>query len=79
MFRSIHIILSVLICTTSVKSQFNPNIWPTTSGIVHLFEWKWSDIALECERFLSVYRYSGVQISPPNENLIIKGRPWYER
>ena len=32
-------------------------------GIVHLFEWKWSDIAAECERFLGPYGFCGVQVS----------------
>ena len=31
--------------------------------IVHLFEWKWTDIALECERFLSQKGFCGVQVS----------------
>ena len=30
--------------------------------IVHLFEWKWTDIALECERFLSKKGFCGVQV-----------------
>ncbi|KAL7644676.1 UNVERIFIED_CONTAM: hypothetical protein RMT77_004217 [Armadillidium vulgare] len=50
--------------------------------IVHLFEWKWEDIALECERFLSQNEFCGVQVSPPNENAIITSdypRPWWER
>ncbi|CAF1653786.1 unnamed protein product, partial [Didymodactylos carnosus] len=46
---------------------------------VHLFEWKWTDIAAECERFLAPNGYSGVQVSPPNEHAHLPGRPWYER
>lgn len=30
--------------------------------IVHLFEWKWSDIAAECENFLQYYGYGAVQV-----------------
>ncbi|XP_069131143.1 alpha-amylase-like [Argopecten irradians] len=55
---------------------------PHCSGkqvIVHLFEWKWTDIADECERFLSKKGYCGVQISPANENAVIDPRPWWER
>ncbi|CAG9786604.1 unnamed protein product [Diatraea saccharalis] len=58
------------------------NMLPDRTTIVHLFEWKWKDIADECERFLAPKGYGGVQISPPSENLIIHkdgGRPWYER
>ncbi|WAR16041.1 AMY1C-like protein, partial [Mya arenaria] len=58
------------------------------SVIVHLFEWKWTDIKLECDRFLGPKGYCGVQISPPNENAVITNttfifdwatRPWWER
>ncbi|CAH2048503.1 unnamed protein product, partial [Iphiclides podalirius] len=53
------------------------------SSIVHLFEWKWRDIADECERFLGPKGFGGVQISPPSENLITRlpngKRTWYER
>jgi len=47
----------------------------------HLFEWKWSDIKQECERFLGPYGYCGVQISPPSENAVVTNpnRPWWER
>ena len=48
---------------------------------VHLFEWKWTDIAAECERFLAPKGYSGVQVSPPNEHANIDSpyRPWWQR
>jgi alpha-amylase len=48
---------------------------------VHLFEWKWLDIANECETFLAPNKFAGVQISPPNEHLIDteNHRPWTER
>ena len=38
--------------------------------IVHLFEWKWSDIGEECERFLAGAGFCGVQVSPPNEHAL---------
>ncbi|XP_052741478.1 alpha-amylase [Bicyclus anynana] len=58
------------------------NMLPNRTTIVHLFEWKWTDIADECERFLAPKGFGGVQISPPSENLIINlngQRTWYER
>jgi alpha-amylase len=63
------------------NGQFNPNFAENRSGIVHLFEWKWLDIASECEKFLAPKGFAGVQISPPNENVIIDDpkRPWWER
>ena len=30
--------------------------------MVHLFEWKWTDIAAECERYLGPNQFCGVQV-----------------
>ena len=46
---------------------------------VHLFEWKWSDIVQECERFLGPKGYAAVQVSPPQEHIVAAGNPWWER
>ncbi len=50
---------------------------------VHLFEWRWTDIARECETFLGPRGYKGVQISPPSEHAIIRSAsaffPWWQR
>ncbi|KAJ8942592.1 hypothetical protein NQ318_006222 [Aromia moschata] len=69
---------------THVKTldQKKHNFEKGRNSIVHLFEWKWSDVADECERFLGPKGYAGVQISPPNENLVVTSgvyRPWWER
>lgn len=61
------------------RNFIDPHFVKGRGGIVQLFEWKWNDIALECESFLSLNGYGGVQVSPPNENLVIVNRPWYER
>lgn len=74
---------ATIIFTTSLKavalSQWNPNFIGNRQGIVHLFEWKWLDIGDECENFLGPKGFGGVQTSPANENVVIAGRPWYER
>ncbi|WP_336367846.1 carbohydrate-binding module family 20 domain-containing protein [Marinobacter sp. C2H3] len=44
---------------------------------VHLFEWKWSDVAQECENFLGPKGFSAVQVSPPQEH--IQGSAWWTR
>ncbi|WP_349342136.1 alpha-amylase family glycosyl hydrolase [Marinobacter sp. MA] len=44
---------------------------------VHLFEWKWSDVAQECENFLGPKGFSAVQVSPPQEH--IQGGAWWTR
>ncbi|XP_076446342.1 uncharacterized protein LOC143283850 [Babylonia areolata] len=49
--------------------------------IVHLFEWKWTEVAKECERFLGPWGFCGVQVSPPNEHVRITSPPypWWQR
>ncbi|PPK96150.1 alpha-amylase [Kineococcus xinjiangensis] len=53
------------------------------SVLVHLFEWKWTDVALECERFLGPKGFAAVQISPPQEHAIVNNDkhqyPWWQR
>ena len=44
---------------------------------VHLFEWRWPDIAAECEDFLGPNGYTAVQVSPPQEH--IEGPQWWTR
>ncbi|MDQ3930851.1 MAG: alpha-amylase family protein [Chloroflexota bacterium] len=46
---------------------------------VHLFEWRWPDIAQECETFLGPKGYAAVQVSPPQEHLVAPNNPWWER
>lgn len=49
--------------------------------IVHLFEWTWEDIAEECERVLGPAGYQAVQISPPQEHVLVPelSFPWWQR
>lgn len=46
---------------------------------VHLFEWKWIDIATECNNVLGPLGFDAVQVSPPQEHAVIAGFPWWER
>lgn len=61
------------------NNHFDPHYKPKRSVIVHLFEWKFNDIATECETYLAPNGFGGVQVSPVSENVIIANRPWYER
>ncbi|CAI5451676.1 unnamed protein product [Caenorhabditis angaria] len=50
--------------------------------MVHLFEWKWGDVAKECENFLQYYGYGAVQVSPPMEHIKAfpsNNYPWWVR
>jgi len=46
---------------------------------VHLFEWRWTDIAAECETVLGPRGFKAVQISPPNEHSVQTSGTWSER
>jgi alpha-amylase len=46
---------------------------------VHLFEWKWTDIATECEARLGPEGFTAVQVSPPEEHSITPNHDWSER
>ncbi len=47
---------------------------------VHLFEWKWTDIASECESVLGPAGFHAVQVSPPQEHsLEPPNYPWSQR
>jgi alpha-amylase len=47
--------------------------------LVHLFEWKWTDIAIECESVLGPAGVKAVQVSPPEEHSIVPSHDWSER
>ncbi|MBF2086920.1 alpha-amylase family protein [Thermoleptolyngbya sp. C42_A2020_037] len=54
---------------------------PSQAAMVHLFEWRWDDIAQECETVLGPNGYAAVQISPPQEHVVLpeRGFPWWQR
>ncbi|KAK7944770.1 hypothetical protein WMY93_000498 [Mugilogobius chulae] len=63
-------------------AQHNPHMKHGRTSIVHLFEWKWADIAAECERYLAPNGFGGVQISVPSEHIVLGDpvwRAWYQR
>lgn len=59
-------------------SKNNPTGAPRTV-MVQLFEWPWLDIARECEVELGPKGFSAVQISPPQEHLVLGEHKWWER
>jgi alpha-amylase len=54
---------------------------PRAAGdvFVHLFEWRWADVAQECETYLGPAGFSAVQVSPPSEHAVLPGFPWWQR
>ncbi|KAF7281565.1 hypothetical protein GWI33_004533 [Rhynchophorus ferrugineus] len=73
------IFVALALLASFAYGQKDPHFWDGRNTIVHLFEWKHSDIASECENFLSQKGFGGVQISPPSENAVVDGRPWWEK
>src|SRR5678816_1784232 len=70
--------------TPVVRQALPPTYRPsgrTASGdvFVHLFDWRWTDIASECETVLAPAGYKAVQVSPPQEHSITPSRDWSER
>jgi alpha-amylase len=52
----------------------------TKDVIVHLFEWPWASVASECVNFLGPKGFGGVQVSPPQEHVVLPGSgfPWWQ-
>ncbi|MGW4940821.1 carbohydrate-binding module family 20 domain-containing protein [Actinoplanes sp. NPDC004185] len=48
--------------------------------IVHLFEWPWASVANECTTTLGPKGFGGVQVSPPQEHVVLPGSgyPWWQ-
>ena len=55
-------LVCLLFCVANIHAQKCPKTVPVRSAIVHLFEWKFNDIADECERFLAPKGFAGVQV-----------------
>lgn len=77
MWLQLTIFLSLLIkfCIAQYKTS---HILDGRSGIVHLFEWKFNDIAEEC-KFLGENGYGGVQVSPVTEAKVDDKYSWLLR
>ena len=77
----------VFLCSTLViQSAYgggysDPHFIDDRRVIVQMMEWKFSEIATECEVFLGPYGYGGVQLTPVHANAVITNpfRPWWER
>lgn len=65
-------------CGLTNSPYSHPHFAGNRSVIVHLMQWKFVDIAAECERFLGPFGYGGIQLSPVNEHAVLGNRPWYE-
>ncbi len=78
------VLILVSIAQNNIPAQAAPQAAAPSSErtvFVHLFEWKWADIARECETFLGPKGFAAVQVSPPNEHAKITdpAYPWWQR
>ncbi|XP_012935869.1 pancreatic alpha-amylase-like [Aplysia californica] len=55
-------LLPLLVSVSCVSDYHDPHC-AGRQVIVHLFEWKWTDIAMECERYLGPKGFCGVQVN----------------
>lgn len=56
------LLIFALVALASANRFKNLNYVPGRTTMVHMFEWKWDDIANECERFLGPKGFGGVQV-----------------
>jgi len=76
--KAIFIAIAVALAACSAEEDVAPSVTASEPiAFVQLFEWKWTDIARECEEFLGDAGYTAVQVSPPNEH--IEGPAWWTR
>ncbi len=78
--------------TTSATTTSTATTGTTTAGTsttagpaahdvtAHLFMWPWADVARECRRVLGPAGYGAVQVSPPQEHVVLPaaGYPWWQ-
>lgn len=71
----------VAILLNIVWAEYTDPHWRSgRSAMVHLMDWRFVDVANECENFLAPNGYAGVQVSPVNEhNVFDDQRSWMER
>ena len=63
--------------SADAKADINPG---PHDVIVHLFQWPWSSIASECTNVLGPRGFGAVQVSPPQEHVVLpaQGYPWWQ-
>lgn len=53
---------------------------PGSEAILHLFGWNWDSVAAECTRVLGPAGFPAVEVSAPQEHVVLpdKGYPWWQ-
>lgn len=74
------VLLGIWLCQGAIPAAVVRSQPPRTA-FVHLFEWTWNDVAQECDRYLGPAGFQAVQVSPPQEHVVLpeRGYPWWQR
>jgi alpha-amylase len=78
------VLATALLAVGVVRTAGNAEASAASPGakdvIVHLFEWPWASIASECTNTLGPKGFGGVQVSPPQEHVVLPGSgyPWWQ-
>ena len=72
-------LLAVGVVRTAETAEASPASPGAKDVIVHLFEWPWASVASECTSTLGPKGFGGVQVSPPQEHVVLPGSgyPWW--
>ncbi|MCI2421253.1 alpha-amylase family protein [Saccharopolyspora sp. K220] len=65
---------------TAMGTQAAPATAPVRGPIIQMFQWPWDSIAQECTNFLGPKGFGAIQVSPPQEHVVLAGAgyPWYQ-
>ncbi|ORZ31014.1 alpha-amylase [Catenaria anguillulae PL171] len=71
---SVLALAALILCANAAPVSENRDV------LVHLFNWPWDSVAKECTEVLGPKGYYGVQISPPQEHVVLPGdaHPWWQ-
>lgn len=80
--------LAAVVTLDTPKEDAGPTLVPAKADanpgardvIVHLFQWPWASIASECTNVLGPKGFGAVQVSPPQEHVVLpaQGYPWWQ-
>ncbi|MGK5681433.1 carbohydrate-binding module family 20 domain-containing protein [Actinoplanes sp. URMC 104] len=73
--------VAVLVAARPEPAGAKPDANPGPRDVVvHLFEWPWASVASECTNVLGPKGFGGVQVSPPQEHVVLPGSgyPWWQ-
>lgn len=62
------------------NSERAPATAPVDGPIIQMFQWPWDSVAQECTDFLGPKGFGAVQVSPPQEHVVLEdeSHPWYQ-